>query len=71
MARAGDQEKESLLRDIADGTLDPHLDIPPDVRAALAPQLRASSRAGPRAGGHRRAAPARSIRKDYWPPHRS
>jgi hypothetical protein len=40
MARAGDQAKESLLRDMADGTLSPTLDIPADVRAALARRLR-------------------------------
>jgi hypothetical protein len=40
LARAGDQEKESLLRDLADGTLSTRLDVPADVRAALAPRLR-------------------------------
>jgi hypothetical protein len=40
LARAGDQEKESLLRDLHDGTLSPHLDVPADVRAALARRLR-------------------------------
>ncbi len=33
LARAGDAEKESLIRDIADGTLNPRLDIPDAVRA--------------------------------------
>jgi hypothetical protein len=40
LARAGDAEKESLLRDLRDGTLARHLDIPADVRAAVAPRLR-------------------------------
>jgi hypothetical protein len=40
LARAGDQEKESLLRDLRDGTLSPRLDVPADVRAALARKLR-------------------------------
>jgi hypothetical protein len=40
LARAGDAEKESLLRDLRDGTLAPHLNVPADVRAALAPRLR-------------------------------
>src|SRR5262245_48042449 len=40
MARAGDQEKESLLRDIRDGTLSTRFDIPDDVRAALSGRIR-------------------------------
>ncbi len=40
LARAGDADKESLLRDLRDGTLADHLDIPADVRAALAARLR-------------------------------
>src|SRR5262249_58160373 len=39
MARAGDQEKESLLRDISDGTLSTRFDIPDEVRAALAGRI--------------------------------
>jgi GH3 auxin-responsive promoter len=39
-ARAGDAEKESLIRDIADGTLNPRLDIPPDVYNELKRRLR-------------------------------
>jgi hypothetical protein len=39
MARAGDQEKEALIRDLYDGTLSDRLDIPPDVLTALAPRL--------------------------------
>jgi hypothetical protein len=35
MARLGDKEKETLLRDMRDGTLDPRFDIPADVRAEL------------------------------------
>jgi hypothetical protein len=38
-ARTLDAEKESLLRDLRDGTLRPDLDIPPDVRAWLTPRL--------------------------------
>jgi hypothetical protein len=40
LARAADQDKESLLRDLRDGTLNPHLDVAPDIRAALARRLR-------------------------------
>ncbi len=38
-ARTLDAEKESLLRDLRDGTLREDLDIPPDVRAWLARKL--------------------------------
>jgi hypothetical protein len=40
LARAGDAEKESLLRDLRDGTLAADVEVPADVRTALAPQLR-------------------------------
>jgi hypothetical protein len=40
LARAGDQAKEALIRDVADGTLDRRLDIPADVRASLERRLR-------------------------------
>jgi hypothetical protein len=39
MARAGDRDKEHLLRDLRDGTLSRHFDIPSEVRAALEPRL--------------------------------
>lgn len=39
LARTGDQEKESLIRDIRDGTLRADLDIPADVRAAVSARL--------------------------------
>jgi hypothetical protein len=38
-ARRADQEKESLIRDIRDGTLSAEHEIPADVRAALRPWL--------------------------------
>ncbi len=40
LARVGDAQKESLLRDLHDGTLSDDLDIPAAVRAAVAPRLR-------------------------------
>ena len=40
LARAGDQEKESLLRDLADGTLSNRFDIPAEVRAELQSRIR-------------------------------
>ena len=35
IARLGDREKETLIRDYHDGTIDPKWDLPADVRAAL------------------------------------
>jgi hypothetical protein len=40
LARAGDQLKEQLIRDLHDGTLDPRLDIPAEVRGLLQPKMR-------------------------------
>ena len=66
LARAGDQEKERLIRDMHDGTLDRDLDVPAEVRAALTPRCAAIPT--------RHARWRRSLRrtgtlypKDYWP----
>ncbi len=40
LARTGDQEKESLIRDIADGTLTERIALPPEVRAEVTRRLR-------------------------------
>lgn len=40
LARAGDREKESLIRDLYDGTLSANLDLPPDIRTELTRRLR-------------------------------
>jgi hypothetical protein len=40
LARAGDQDKEALIRDIHDGTLSSRLDLPDDIRADLTRRLR-------------------------------
>jgi hypothetical protein len=68
LARAGDQEKASLIKDIADGTLNPRFDIPADVRAALQRRLK------PRRERAREleAIVARTgtlYPRDYWAPH--
>lgn len=36
MARIGDQDKEHLIRDLYNGTLSTHVDVPADIRALLA-----------------------------------
>ncbi len=67
IARLGDREKATLIKDLHDGTIDPKWTIPDDVRAAI----------GRRVGWRRpRAArrleeivdrTGRLIPKDYWP----
>jgi hypothetical protein len=67
LARAGDQAKEDLIRDLYDGTLSGRVDVPADVRAALHRQVR-----------HRHPERARELEaivrqtgtlypRDYWP----
>jgi hypothetical protein len=66
MARAGDRDKEHLLRDLADGTLSRHVDVPDEVRAALAGRLRRH----PARVKELAAIIARTgtlYPKDYWP----
>ncbi|HZW35101.1 MAG TPA: GH3 auxin-responsive promoter family protein, partial [Isosphaeraceae bacterium] len=67
IARLGDREKAVLIRDLADGTIDPRWSIPPAIRRQL--RLRSALR-------HPRAARAleriaertgRLLPKDYWP----
>ena len=41
LGRTLDAHKEMLLRDLHDGTLDASLDVPTDIRMALAPRLKA------------------------------
>jgi GH3 auxin-responsive promoter len=40
LARFMDREKESLIRDVHDGTLNRNLEVPVDIRALLAPKLK-------------------------------
>jgi hypothetical protein len=69
LARAADAEKETLIRDIADGTLSLRLDIPADVRAELATLLRPDPKRAQElesaANRHGRLYPC-----DCWPPDR-
>jgi hypothetical protein len=66
LARAGDEQKESLIRDVADGTLSPKLDLPPDARAAIQGRLRRRpERARELEAIVRRTATL--YPRDYWP----
>jgi hypothetical protein len=67
LARFGDQHKETLLRDIAQGTLSEDFAIPADVRHALQRRLR---RRRPERVRELEAIAARTGRlypRDYWP----
>lgn len=67
LARAGDQEKEALVRDVHDGTLSPHVNVPDAVRAALARRLR---KAHPERARELEAIVRRTghlYPRDYWP----
>ena len=67
MARAGDLEKETLIRDIHDGTLSDRFDIPAEVRAAVQRKIarRHPERARELEDIVRRAGTL--YPKDYWP----
>lgn len=68
LARFGDQLKESLLRDIHDGTLTTRFDVPADVRDALARRLR---RRHPERARELEAVANREgtlYPRHYWPP---
>jgi hypothetical protein len=67
MVRLGDRERETLIRDLYDGTLSTKWDVPADVRKEL--RFRMSIR---RKGASRRlektaAESGRLLPKDYWP----
>ena len=69
LARAGDRDKENLIRDLHDGTLSSQYDIPADIRADLAPKLskRHVERARELEEVVRRTGTL--YPKDYWPKH--
>lgn len=67
MARAGDQEKETLIRDIHDGTLSDRFDIPADIRAALVGRLRKPHPERARELEAIVRATGTLYPKDYWP----
>ncbi len=67
LARLADAEKESLIRDVCDGSLASHVEIPQQVRRALARSL---GRADPRRAKELEAIVRRTghlFPRDYWP----
>ena len=67
IVRLGDLEKATLIRDIADGTIDPRWEIPDEIRSAVKLRTRPKRKATAR---HLEAIVNRTGRllpKDYWP----
>jgi hypothetical protein len=67
LARAGDQEKEALIRDLYDGTLNAGVHVPEEVRAALARPLRRRHRERARELEAVAGRTGTLYPRDYWP----
>jgi len=67
IARMGDREKETLIRDYRDGTLDPRWDVPPEVRQALAFRIALKRKRTARRLEAIVNRTGRLLPKDYWP----
>jgi hypothetical protein len=66
MARLGDREKEALIRDVADGTIDARWEISAEVRRALRRRMSRRRRAAQRLEQIVHDS-GRLLPKDYWP----
>jgi hypothetical protein len=69
LARAGDRDKENLIRDLHDGTLNPDLEVPGDIRSMLAGQLRRRHRWRARELEQIIRRTGTLYPRDYWPCH--
>lgn len=67
IARLGDREKESLVRDFRDGTLDPRKAVPRDVRAALGLRIRIKRKRTARRLEEIIHRTGQLLPRDYWP----
>jgi hypothetical protein len=67
IARLGDREKEVLIRDLADGTIDRKWNLPPEVRAVLARKARFRRKRAARRLEKIVETTGRLLPKDYWP----
>ena len=67
IVRLGDREKEGLIRDIADGTIDPRWEIPAEVHAAVKVRSRWKRKKTARRLDAIVARTGRLLPKDYWP----
>lgn len=67
IARLGDREKQTLIRDLADGTLDRRWDVPTDIRLALARKTRRRHKTVAKMLDRIASETGRLLPKDYWP----
>ncbi len=67
MARGGDQEKETLIRDIHDGTLSTKFDIAPEIRAAVQSRIAKANPDRARQLEEIVRQTGTLYPKDYWP----
>ncbi|WP_435006005.1 GH3 auxin-responsive promoter family protein [Tundrisphaera lichenicola] len=67
IARLGDREKATLIRDIADGTIDPKWQIPDEVRQAVKIRTRWKRKGTARRLESLVEQTGRLLPKDYWP----
>ncbi len=67
IARLGDREKETLIRDFADGTVAAKWDLPPDVRAELPRRTRWKRKKVARRLEEIVRRTGHLLPKDYWP----
>jgi hypothetical protein len=67
MARLGDREKEVLVRDLADGTIDRRWDVYQEIRGQLRRKTRRRRRKAARALEEIISRTGRLLPKDYWP----
>jgi hypothetical protein len=67
IARLGDREKETLIRDIADGTIDPKWSIPRDVLEQFPRRTRWKRKKAARKLEAIVARTGRLLPRDYWP----
>ncbi len=67
IARLGDRLKETLIRDTADGTIDPRFSIPGQVLRSIGGKLRRKRKRTARALEDIANRTGRLLPKDYWP----
>jgi len=67
MARLGDREKEVLIRDLADGTIDARWEIPAKIRGQLRKQTRRRRQQAARRLDGIANVSGRLLPRDYWP----
>ncbi len=67
VARLGDRIKETLIRDIADGTIDPRYSLPADVLREIGGKLRRRRKATAKTLEQIVDRTGRLLPKDYWP----